>query len=266
MRWFTGLAAGLIAILGVPCTFAHDLWLIPPEQPAGGKPVVLACNVGMDFPRSEVAPDPAKFKRRMVILPDGTEGELKAAGKKGDSGLVEFTPAKPGVYVAVVETEPKLITLKAQAFNDYLISDGMPHIYLLRARENMLDQPGKERYSKYVKALIAVGDGAGDPCRALGMTLEIVPLRDPLKVKVGETLPVRVLFQGKALAEANVGWQHPGDGETARGYVRADAKGEALIPVAKTGLMTMRLTHMTRPKTADYEWESYWTTLTFRVP
>jgi hypothetical protein len=31
-------------------------------------------------------------------------------------------------------------------------------------------------------------------------------------------------------------------------------------------LMTIRLTHMTRPKTAEYEWESFWTTLTFRVP
>ena len=30
--------------------------------------------------------------------------------------------------------------------------------------------------------------------------------------------------------------------------------------------MTVRLTHMTRPNAADYEWESFWTTLTFRVP
>jgi hypothetical protein len=30
--------------------------------------------------------------------------------------------------------------------------------------------------------------------------------------------------------------------------------------------MTLRLTHMTRPKTKDFEWESFWTTLTFRVP
>jgi formylmethanofuran dehydrogenase subunit E len=30
--------------------------------------------------------------------------------------------------------------------------------------------------------------------------------------------------------------------------------------------MSVRLTHMTRPKGEDYEWESFWTTLTFRVP
>jgi hypothetical protein len=30
--------------------------------------------------------------------------------------------------------------------------------------------------------------------------------------------------------------------------------------------MTVRLTHMIRPKAETYEWESFWTTLTFVVP
>ncbi len=260
----------LLSLAGVaataPALLAHDLWLIADERPAVGQPVTIACNVGMDFPSSESAPDPAKFKRRLLILPDGAEGELKPAGQKEKSGLLQFTPQKAGIHVAAVETQPRLITLQAQAFNDYLISDGMPHVYLMRAKDKTLDQPGKERYSKYVKTIIPVGNGPGDATRVLGLTLEIVPLRDPTTVKVGETLAVRVLFQGKPLPEAPVGWQHPGDGEHARGYVRTDAKGEALVPVAKAGLMTVRLTHMTRPKTAEYEWESFWATLTFRVP
>jgi uncharacterized GH25 family protein len=257
----------LVCVLAAtPALLAHDLWLIPDEKPAVGQPVTIACHVGMDFPNSETAPDPAKFKRLLLILPDGSEGELKPAGQKGKSGLLTFTPQKPGVYIAAVETQPRLLTLQAQAFNDYLISDGMPHVYLQRAKDGTLDQPGKERYSKYVKSIVPVGNGPGDATRVLGLTLEIVPLRDPSAVKVGETLAVRVLFLGKPLPEAPVGWQHPGDGEHARGYVRTDAKGEALVPVAKTGLMTVRLTHMTRPKTAEYEWESFWCTLTFRVP
>ncbi len=112
-----------------------------------------------------------------------------------------------------------------------------------------------------------VGDKeAGAWNKATGLPLEIVPLQNPFKLKIGDTLRVRVLFQGKALAEANLGWHRPGDGDTPAGTVRADTAGEALIPIAATGLMTIRLTHMTRPKTADYEWESFWTTLTFRIP
>jgi uncharacterized GH25 family protein len=246
---------------------AHDLWLVPAGKIEVGKPALVLANVGMDFPKSEVAPDPAQFKRRLLIQPDGKEGRLEASGKKEQSGLLRFTPTQPGVYVVAVETQPKLITLAANKFNEYLVADGLPHVYRQRVKDGTHDQPGRERYSKYVKTLLRVGeDGGGDPGRVLGLQLEIIPLRDPFALKVGEALPVRVLFQGKPLPEANVGWQHPGDGETARGYVRTDARGEALVPVAKSGLMTLRLTHMTRPKTAEYEWESFWATLTFVVP
>jgi hypothetical protein len=260
-------ALALLALCFAATAAAHDLWLIPSEHPAVGKAVRVQANVAMDFPRSEHAPDPAAFKRRLLLRPDASEGTLTAAGKDGLSGLLEFVPAAPGVYVLAVETQPRLLTLPADRFNDYLIAEGMPHIYRLRAREKTLDQPGRERYSKHVKALVRVGaGGGGDPCRAVGLTLEIVPLRDPFGRKAGDTLQVRVLFRGKPLPEANVGWQRPGDGETARGYVRTDERGEALVPVARAGLMTLRLTHMTRPKAAEYEWESFWATLTFRIP
>ncbi len=266
-RLLAGIATALIIGLWSPLIQAHDLWLVPEASVTAGKTTTVRANSGMEFPKSEHAPDPAAFKRRWVIQPDGSEADLKAAGKEDTSGLLQFEPTKPGLYVIAVETQPKLIKLEAAEFNEYLVADGLPHIYRLRFKEKTLDQPATERYSKFPKALIRVGEGGGgDPSRVLGTTLEIVPLRDPLALKIGETLRVRVLFQGKPLPDANLGWDVPGDGEAASGTVRTDAKGEALIPVARTGLMTIRLTHMTRPKTAEYEWESFWTTLTFRIP
>jgi hypothetical protein len=149
----------------------------------------------------------------------------------------------------------------------YLVSDGLPHIYQLRRKEGILDKPGRERYSKSPKAIVRVGTGGGgDPCRVLGLPLEIVPVRNPFALKVGDTLRVRVWFRGKPLANANLGWDVPGDGEFPLGTVRTDSRGEALVPISQVGLMTIRLTHMTRPKETEYEWESFWTTLTFRIP
>lgn len=263
----------VIAIL-LGCTLvspalAHDLWLVPAESAHAkvGQPVLVRANSGMNFPVSEHAPDPSAFAKRLLIRPDGSEGKLDAAGKEGESGLLQWVPERAGLHIVAVETQPKLITLSADQFNEYLVADGLPHIYRLRANEKSLDQPGRERYSKFPKALLNVGDArAGDPSRVLGLTLELVPLDDPFRLKVGETLRVRVLFRSEPLADANLGWDHPDDGEPPSGTVRSNAKGEALIPIARTGLMTVRLTHMTRPKTGDYEWESFWTTLTFRIP
>lgn len=246
---------------------AHDLWLVPAETAKASGTVTIFANVGEEFPKSESAPDVAAFPQRLLIRPDGTAGILQAKGKKDLSGVLHFETRGPGTYVAAVETKPRLLTLAAQDFNHYLATDGLPHIYELRYKEKSLDQPGRERYSKYPKALVRLGGaGGGDPARVLGLLLEIVPLDDPFQLKVGNTLRVRVLFRGKPLPDANLGWQLPDEGDFPRGTVRTDGKGEALVPIARTGLMAIRLTHMTRPKAADYEWESFWTTLTFRIP
>jgi hypothetical protein len=161
MHTRTLLAALACAALTALTARGHDLWLVPAEAVTVGKPVAVRANVGMDFPNSEHAPDPAVFQRRLLFKPDGNAGALKPAGKDGTSGLLEFVPEAAGVYVLAVETQPRLITLPADKFNEYLVADGMPHIYRLRAKEKTLDQPGKERYSKYVKALVKAGQGGG---------------------------------------------------------------------------------------------------------
>lgn len=255
------------ACLGEPKTLAHDLWLLPPEKAELKKVAFFRANSGSKFPKSDHAPDPAKLKRRMLILPDGSEITAEAAGTDDNSGLLKFEPTHAGIYMVAVETEPKLLKLEADEFNNYLVSDGLPHIYQLRRKEGSLDKPARERYSKSPKAIVQVGtDGGGDACRVVGLPLEIVPLRSPFTLKVGDTLRVRVLFRDKPLADAMLGWDVPGEGTLPLGMVRTDSKGEALVPISQTGLMTIRLTHMTRPKETEYEWESFWTTLTFRIP
>ena len=261
------LVGAMAVFLVAAHALAHDLWLVPPEKLDPKKATFFRANSGSKFPKSDHAPDPAKFKRRLLVLPNGSKGTVEASGTEDKSGLLKFEPASPGIYVVAVETEPKLITLDADKFNNYLVSDGLLHIYLLRRKEGILDKPGRERYSKSPKAIVQVGAGGeGDPCRVLGLPLEIVPLRNPFALKVGDTLRVRVLFRGKPLANANLGWDAPGDGDSPLGTVRTDFRGEALVPISQLGLMTIRLTHMTRPKETEYEWESFWTTLTFRIP
>jgi len=256
----------MLLLLMVPAR-GHDLWLLPPTVLKKDEKATVTAISGSEFPIGDHTPDPAKFAKRRVIQPDGSETAADASGTKDNGGLLSFTPTKPGLYIVAVETTPKLTQLEAAAFNEYLVSDGLFQIFRLRAKAKELDKDAIERYSKSPKVLFRVGDGKdGDPSKPIGLPLEIVPLADPLSRKVGDTLKVRVLFQAKPLANANLGWSHPGDGDTPVGTVRTDARGEALIPIAKGGLMTIRLTHMTRPKAKDYEWESFWTSLTFRLP
>lgn len=256
-----------VSIFFVQKTHAHDLWLIPPAKATPNNAAVIEASVGMDFPISVFAPDTDRYPRKFVLASDGKTLSLKSAGKKDLVSFLEFVPTQSGIHVIAVETTPRVLELDADRFNEYLVSDGLPHIFRLRAKEKSLNQSAKERYQKSPKALVPVGDDFKGPWdKALGLPLEIVPLQNPFERRVGDTLRVKVLFKKETLAAANLGWHRPGDGDMPIGYVRTDARGEALIPIGQTGLMTIRLTHMTRPKTAEYEWESFWTTLTFRVP
>lgn len=261
--------SAILACIILTQAAAHDLWLLPPATVKLKEKAVVSAVSGTEFPKGDHAPNPAKFAKRMVVAPDGKLSEALAEGTNAElkTGLLAWTPDQNGIYMMAVQTTPRMIKLEADEFNHYLVSDGLPHIYQLRVKEKSLDKPGVERYSKSPKVLIKVGDGlAGDVTKPIGLPLEIVPLTNPFQLKVGDVLKVKVLFQSKPLADANLGWDHPGDGEMPTGTVRTDSEGMALIPISKTGLMTIRLTHMTRPKTKEYEWESFWTTLTFDLP
>lgn len=149
--WRSALVATL-AMLFLSRAAAHDLWLIPPTSAKPNEKAVVSAVSGTKFPNGDHAPDPSKFAKRIVVAPDGTVSEADAGGTKEKAGLLTWTPAKDGVYAVAVQTAPKILKLDAEAFNDYLVSDGLPHIYRLRAKEKSLDQPSIERYSKSVAA------------------------------------------------------------------------------------------------------------------
>jgi hypothetical protein len=163
-------------------------------------------------------------------------------------------------------TRPNFLALEAERFNHYLLHDGLAHVLHARMDRGELGEDSREQYSKYVKAIVQVGDEPGDRTDfTVGHKLEIVPLAHPLSVGVGDTLAVEVRFEGEPLSHANLCWDHPGNGEDFSGQTWTDEQGRTLVPIAKTGPMTLRLIHMTRPRTADYEWESFWSSFTFHV-
>lgn len=262
----------LIAVVVLaPFVAAHDMWLVPPGAAAPGEPVEVVFSVGMDFPTSTSAIDPARLA---VVLRAPAGAQAPAAGVELDQREAEgrtlgrFVPDAPGAWIVATSTAPKLLPQEAKAFNDYLLHDGMPHVLAWRLDADELDEPAVERYSKFVKTLVPVGrdvDAARAASTPLGQKLEIVLLDDPLAARVGDTLRARVLFDGEPLPGAHLCWDLPGNGEAFGGSALTDAAGEALVPVVQPGLTTLRLVHMTRPRAADYEWESFWASFTVRI-
>jgi hypothetical protein len=97
-------------------------------------------------------------------------------------------------------------TLPAKRFDDYLREEGLTPALQAREREGRAQTPGREIYSRRAKALVMVGAETRRPqphvTAPVGLTLEIVPERDPYTLPSGEPLPVRVVYQGQPLPGA----------------------------------------------------------------
>lgn len=257
--------AGLALILG-GSLLAHDFWLVPEffVAPEGWRIHVYA-NTGERFPESMAALAPDRVARAHLVGAD-EEIVLDRMHTTGASLALEAAPPSVGQWYIGLEVRPRRIDLSAEQFNEYLAHDGLPDVLELRRRRGELDEPGRERYSRGAKALIHVGEGGPTVWdRRLGHTIELVPLNDPERLQPGDTLRVRLLFRGDPVRDAVVAAGYDGhEGHATRS--RTDAEGIARLAIANSGRWYVRTIHMTeRPEEPEFDWESYWATLTFEV-
>jgi uncharacterized GH25 family protein len=189
--------------------FAHDFWLQPRfySLPVNGA-TTLSIQVGHGPLRQ---PSPLTLDRITLLRSIGPRGavDLKStlvAGQGVFNSPISFSG--PGTYVLALETNPAASVLPAIRFNDYLKFEGLTPALRLRAASGTTDVPGREIYSRRTKAIVQIGpptaEGGAQVTRPLGMTLEIVPEKNPYRLKTDEPLPVRVLYEGRPLAGALV--------------------------------------------------------------
>lgn len=205
-----------------------------------------------------------------VVSPAG-RAKLDTAswGATGDTSRFSFRAGAAGTYVVGVSTKARVIELKGAEFNAYLESDGIPDELAARRAQKRLTQPAKERYEKHVKALIQVGATPSEAyATVLGYPAEIVPTQNPYSAKIGGTIPMKLLVDGKPIARQFVqyGGLTASGGRVPQRFVRSDANGIALIPITRAGTYYVKFIAMKRISgDAEADHHSKWASLTFAV-
>ena len=183
---------------------AHEIWFYCPQ-----KDIKVGDTVRVEYGIGEtlfLAPDPnwlAWLSEELPVIkvfavdPEGKRSEI--ALKKENAVLAGSFPAtKPGTYVVNYVRENDYLTQTTKGWK--------------RQRPEGLDGVVKSVHANfYQKVLINVEKSSPNYEKELGGFMEIIPLDDPAKAKVGEEIRFRVSYKGNnAPADVVVWGSYPG--------------------------------------------------------
>lgn len=244
---------------------AHDFWIESSTfRPVPGSTIGIRLRVGEHFVGDAVPRNPKQIQRFVIA---GRTGEKPIGGRTGADPAGLVTIEEPGLLVIGYRSHRSSVELAAKEFEQYLSEEGLERIVALRAERGERDKPGREVFSRCAKSLISSGPQAGEGHdRLLGLTLELVPEKNPYALRRDEEIPIRLLYEGKPLDGALIiamNRQEPDKMLKAR----SDQKGRVVFRLPQTGVWLVKAVHMIpAPPATGADWESLWGSLTFEVP
>ena len=170
---------------------AHDLWVTAPATLSPSETLKADLSYSHDFPYPDEIPADRLhiFEPLHITSPDGTKKDLVQQGKNYQ--YVSESQLAKGSYVITANYRP---TFWSEFADDTW------------AQGDLTKNPTAvacQQAQMFGKSIVVVdgGENLEAISRPIGQELEIVPLANPNSAKVGKLFPVRVLVQGKPLAD-----------------------------------------------------------------
>lgn len=274
----------LVGLLGLaPALQAHEFWFAPIASPQTvGSTVTLRLEVGELFNGDAAGFSIPTTKALRHFSAKAPVEDLKPfLPPKDREAEVELALDTPGTHLLAYDSAPLRISLEAGRFHAYLHDEGLDFVKTQREQAGTVDQPGRERYRRNIKTLIAVGTEP-KAMQALDQTyakhasqrLEITPLHNPLAMVPGEALPVQIVFDDKPLVGALVKAWHKHDGQLVMIRATTSAQGEVVFNLPYAGDWMVSVVHMIAAENSGDEegheegvdWDSFWGNLSFHLP
>jgi uncharacterized GH25 family protein len=254
------LALSACALFAAQQAFAHDLWIEPSLfRPAVGERVAVALRVGQQL-RGEPTPRIPPLIDRFVL--QARTREVPVVGRGGADPAGWTVVGEAGLQWLGYQSNAYPMTIEPQKFEAYLKEEGLERVIALRANKGQSSMPGRERFYRCAKALLAVPAEATLP-KPLGFTLELMPRRNPYALRAGEALPLSLTFRGKPIANVLVVAMRKEAPQKAV-HARTDAAGRVSLPLDGEGFWLVKAVHMeAAPPGAEVDWESWWASMTF---
>ena len=240
---------------------AHDFWLAPHTyQMETARPVPLSIMIGHPKDKSRWSLDPHRVISLSSIGPDGITDHQSRMGTLTPSGDMLLSLKENGTHVVMIETTSAVSILPPETFTDYILEEGLTPIITHRDENGLDEEDGKEIYSRRGKALVQIGDVSEQDApyvtRPVGMTLEIVPQKNPYALKAGAPLTSKVYYRGEPVEGVTIGLISLDTDADLVGTEKSNAKGEVTFKRPEKGQWMLHAVWsdpMENTLTADYD-------------
>lgn len=259
--------------------WAHEFWFAPAAGPfLAGDSARLSLRVGEYFEGDLVGFSTSQTLDLRHFDANGNT-DLRALLPRDIStpSLLVSLPV-PGTQMVIFNSQPNTINLSADSFHAYLHDEGLDFIKDQREAAGNAGKVGRERYRRFVKTLMRVAPRPDkSPHEAMkvdanhltltGQRLEILPVMNPLDLLPGDTLNLRVAFDGKPLGGALLKAWHKRDSQTLLIRAKTGPDGFTSFNLPYFGTWMISVVHMVPVSgIADIDWDSFWSSLSFNTP
>lgn len=200
---------------------------------------------------------------------NGTATEVE--GRLGDDPALSMTAPGAGLAVIVHQTTKSHVRyLEWQKFVRFARQKGIAQVLQQHQARGLPFKGFLERYWRFAKSLVAVGDGAGQD-GPVGLETEFVAEANPYQDPLSGSLPVRLLYQNKPRSGAQVEvFEKATDGAVKVERLKTGSDGRVQVPVRRgheylLDAVVIRPLEAADPK-KEPVWETLWAQFTFAVP
>ena len=250
-RVIAAVAAVIATLTVFSAAAAHDFWLIPDFFGfQDGSVVHISARSGTRFPMG-TAMQPTRVAEARVIGANSDE-KITEMAIEGTALRLHHKPTAPGQYLvaAILTPPPRINRVPPAGLIRFLRAEGGAAEASRLERDNAFMARDTVLYASRSSAATILQLGNGGPrafSKTAGYPLEFVPLSDPAALRVGDTLHVRILGNGKPAANIGIDAVPAADttlraesSETQAISLAADASGVVHLPLTKAGPWMIR--------------------------
>lgn len=258
-----GMATGIAVCAS--SAHAHEVWITAKDwHVSPGEPIVADLKNGELFKGVTLPWLPRSIERAEIR---SGETVTPLSGRAGDVPALTALADQAGLQVIGYHSKPAALTYDTYAkFQHFADEKGYADLI---ADMPQTPRP-RELFSRYAKALVAVGDGAGADV-PFGFEIELIAETNPYRAPE-QPMVVRLMYQGAALPQTRITvFDRDETGAVTVSQLTSDANGHAQFPqeAGHHYLVDAVMLRKPAPKViAEHRvlWESHWASLTFAVP